>query len=235
MRILVFAPHPDDEVLGCGGFMARASALGDEVFTCIVTKAYEPDWDSGYIANQRKTVLNAGRILGTTETLFLDFPTVKLDTIPKKEFNEAVSRCVRDIGPDVIVAPHYGDVNFDHGIVFDAVMVAIRPTPNNSVRRLMTCEIPSETDWAVPSKAFIPNVYVDISTTLRKKLDAMRAYETELKAFPNTRSLAGIATLAIRRGAEIGVNAAEAFALVREIEKDPHNAQTRAERTGGAR
>lgn len=216
MRVLVFAPHPDDEVLGCGGTIAKHTASGDEVFVCIVTEAYEPDWSADYISKVEGMVQGASDILGVSEVRFLGFPTVKLDTIPQKELNYAVVKCVRDMFPELIIVPHSGDVNLDHRIVFDSVMIAARPVPGNSVRRILSCEIPSETDWATPREAFVPNVYIDITDTLGKKLEAMTEYKSELKEFPHTRSLEGISALAMKRGAEIGVEAAESFELIRE-------------------
>ena len=217
MRILVFAPHPDDEVLGCGGTIAKYAYSGSGVFLCVVTKAYKPDWSDEQISNQRSTVLKASKVLGVTNTFFLDFPTVKLDTVPQKELNDAIIGCIKDVSPELVIVPHNGDVNLDHRIVFNSVMVAARPMPETSVKKILSCEILSETDWAIPSRVFVPDVYVEITNTLKRKLDAMKIYDTELKKFPHSRSLEGIVALAQKRGVEAGVEAAESFKLIREI------------------
>lgn len=218
MRILVIAPHPDDEVLGCGGAIAKHASGGDEVYLCIATKAYPPDWTEDEIRGRREEVLRVNEILGIKKTYFLDFPTVKLDTIPHKELSEAITQVVDGVQPEVVYIPHRADVNKDHGLVFDAAMVAVRPRPGAAVKKVLCYETLSETEWAAPSveNAFIPNVYVDLSETLEIKFKAMSEYRSELKEYPHPRSLEAISSLAKLRGSTIGVEAAEAFMLIRE-------------------
>lgn len=218
-RVLVIAPHPDDEVLGCGGTIVKHMLGSDEVYLCIVTKAYPPEWSEDEIRQRKEEVLRANEILSIRKTHFLDFPTVKLDTIPQKELNEAITRVINEVQPEIVYIPHRGDVNKDHRLVFDAAMVAARPKPGSLIEKVLSYETLSETEWAVPfvENAFIPNVYVDISETLEIKLRAISAYKTELKEFPHPRSLEAISTLAKRRGSTIGVAAAEAFMLIREL------------------
>lgn len=219
-RALVIAPHPDDEVLGCGGTIARHVREGAEVYLCIVTKAYPPEWTEGDIKERREEVLTVNRILGIKKTYFLDLPAVKLDTLPQKELNEAIVQVVNEVQPEIVYIPHGGDVNRDHRLVFDAAMVAVRPKPGTPIRKVLSYETLSETEWAAPlvGNAFIPNVFVDISETLKMKLEAMSAYKKELKEFPHPRSLEAIAAVAKKRGSTAGVRAAEAFLLIREIE-----------------
>lgn len=219
MNILVIAPHPDDEVLGCGGTMAKHTSDGDEVYLCVVTKTYPPDWPEGEIRKRRNEVLRANTILGIKKTYFLDLPTVKLDTIPQKELNEAIAQVVNKLQPEIVYIPHGGDVNSDHRLVFEAAMVATRPRPALAIRKVLCYEVLSETEWAAPfaENAFMPNVYVDISEVLETKLKAMSEYKSELKEFPHPRSLESISALAKIRGATVGVEAAEAFRLIREI------------------
>jgi len=219
MKILVIAPHPDDEVLGCGGTIARHSTGGDEVYLCVVTKAYTPDWPEGEIEERKQEVYKVNEILGIKETYFLDLPTVKLDTVPQKELNDAIAQVVNAIQPEVIYVPHKGDANKDHRLVFDAAMIATRPKPKASVKKVLSYETPSETEWGIPSveSAFIPNIYVDISATLETKLKGMSAYELELKEYPHPRSLEAVSALVKMRGSTIGVKAAEAFMLIREL------------------
>lgn len=218
MNILVLAPHPDDEVLGCGGTIAKHTSDGDEVNLCIVTKAYPPEWPKEEVKQRKEEALRANRILGTKKTYFLDLPTVKLDTIPQKELNEAITQVVNKLQPEIVYIPHGGDLNNDHRLVFSAAMVATRPKPPLTIRRVLCYEVLSETEWAAPfvENAFMPNVYVDISKTLATKLKAMSEYKSELKEFPHPRSLEAISALTKMRGATIGVEAAEAFMLIRE-------------------
>ena len=219
MKVLVIAPHSDDEVLGCGGTIVKHVQRGDKVYVCIVTKAYPPDWPEGEIRERREEVFRASEILGIKKNHFLDLPTVKLDTIPQKELNDSIARVVNEVQAEVVYIPHKSDVNKDHRLVFDAAMVAARPRPGSVIKKILCYEILSETEWAAPfpENAFLPNVYVDISETLEVKLRAMSAYRLELKEYPHPRSLEAISALAKMRGASAGVNAAEAFMLVREI------------------
>ena len=219
MRILVIEAHPDDEVIGAGGTIAKYARQGDEVYLIIVTKAYAPDWPEASIENQPKEVAKVNEILGIKKTFFLDLPTVKLDTIPQKELNEKVSKCIAEVQPDIVYTTNRGDLNEDHRRVFYSTMVATRPISGSSVRKVLSYEVLSSTEWAGPfaDSAFIPNVYVDISDTLEIKLKAMAVYKSELKEYPHPGSLEAISILAKRRGASAGVKAAEAFMLIRDI------------------
>lgn len=216
MKILIIAPHPDDEVLGCGGTVAKHSKRGDEVYLCIVTKAYTPDWSEEFLKNRSKEIEKANKILGIKKTYFLNYPTVKLDTFPQKELNEAISKVVAEIKPDVAYIPHKGDLNKDHRLIFESSLVATRPV-NHKVKRILSYETLSETEWGQSIEPFIPNVYVDVSEIFEKKIEAMKAYESELKQCPHPRSLEIIEALAKKRGSEVGVKFAEAFILIREI------------------
>ena len=220
-NILVIAPHPDDEVLGVGGTIANHGKNGDEVHLCVVTRAYPPEWTEEVIGIKRQEVNEASGILGIKGTSFLDLPTVKLDTLPQKELNHAIARVVDAVKPDVVYLPHKGDLNRDHRLVFEAALVALRPLAGNTVSRILCYETLSETEWGIPDaeSVFIPNVYIDITNTLDTKLAALSAYASELKEYPHPRSLEMLKTLAQKRGSEVGIAAAEAFMLVREIIK----------------
>lgn len=216
MKVLVIAPHPDDEVLGCGGTIAKHTKEGDDVYLCIVTKAYTPDWSEEFLKNRPKKIEEANKILGIKKTYILDYPTVKLDTIPQKELNAAISKVVNEVNPDILYIPHKGDLNKDHRLVFEASLVAIRPA-NHKVKRILSYETLSETEWGLSLEPFAPNVYVDISETFETKIEAMKAYESELRQYPHPRSLEIIEALAKKRGSEAGLKLAEAFILIREI------------------
>jgi len=159
MNILIIAPHPDDEVLGCGGTIAKHSERSDEVYLCIVTKAYTPDWSEEFIKNRPKEVDKANKILAIKKTYFLDYPTVKLDTIPQRVLNESISKVVNEVNPDIVYIPHKGDLNKDHRLVFETSLVATRPG-NHKIKRILSYETLSETEWGQPIEHFIPNVYV---------------------------------------------------------------------------
>ncbi len=214
MRILVIAPHPDDEVLGCGGTIKKFAEAGHELYLCVATKAYTPEWSEAFIKSREKEIAAAGKILGIKQTFFLDMPTVKLDTIPQKELNFKIGTIVSRVAPDVLYIPYGGDLNHDHRLIFEACLVAARPV-GDKIKKILAYETPSETEWGL--KPFWPNCYVDISETLPAKLEAMQGYASEIRPYPHPRSLENISVLAKKRGAEVGLAAAEAFALIREI------------------
>ena len=216
MRVLIIAAHPDDEVIGCGGTIAKHTRMGSEVSLCIVTKGYTPDWSEEYLKRIEREIRKVGEVLRIGKTYRLGFPTVRLDTIPQKELNDSIFKVVNEVRPEVVYIPHKGDLNRDHRLVFDASLVATRPT-NNLIRRILSYETLSVTEWGRAIEPFVPSVYVDISETIDKKIEAMTMYEGELKAYPHPRSLEIIEALAKKRGSEAGVRFAEAFMLVREL------------------
>ena len=137
MRVLVVAPHPDDEVLGVGATMAKSAANGDDVYVCIVTRGCEPLFHEDVVLKTRSECVEADRFLGCKETIFLDFPAVMLEKVPRYEFNEAFIRTVQRISPDVVYIPHRGDMQLDHKMTVDAVMVALRPKYGHTVKKYM--------------------------------------------------------------------------------------------------
>ncbi len=222
MKILVIAPHPDDEVLGCGGVIKKHVKSGDQVYCCIVTKGYPPEWSEEFMKKIRKDNLNASKVLGIKKTLFLDLPTAKLDTVPQKKLNDFIGECVKEINPEVVYIPFAGDLSRDHRLIFESALVATRPINGSKIKRIMAYEVLSETEWGrfLPNKRydiFSPNIYIDISETLKDKLKAMACYKGEIKSHPHPRSLKIIKALAQKRGSEAGLKAAEAFFLIREI------------------
>lgn len=219
MKILVIAPHPDDEVLGCGGTIKKYTKTGNEVYLCVVTKAYAPDWSEKFLKERPKEIKESNKILGITKTYFLDFLTAKLDAVPQKELNDSITNIVKELKPEKVYVPYGGDLSKEHRLTFEAALVATRPKHNSTIKKILLYETLSETEWGrgFTKKMFIPNVYVDISNTLKYKLKAMQAYKSELKKSPHPRSLEIIEALAKKRGSEAGLKFAEAFLLVREI------------------
>ncbi len=222
MKILVIAPHPDDEVLGCGGTIKKYANQGDNVYLCVVTKAYTPDWSRAFISGRKKEVQKANEILGIKKTFFLDLPTAKLDTVGQKKLNDMMSEVFFKVNPDVVYIPFGTDLNKDHRLVFEAGLVVTRPKHAHNTKRVLCYEVLSETEWGSflarkKEDVFVPNVYVDIFSTMQDKIKAMSCYQSEVKKFPHPRSLESIKVMAKKRGAEAGLKAAEAFMLIREI------------------
>lgn len=219
MNILIVAPHPDDEVLGCGGTIAKYANCGDNVFVAIVTKGTSPIFSEESVKQVRKECIEADCFLGVKETIFMDFPAVKLEEIPRNVLNLAFVKLVQDLKPNIVYLPHYGDMQLDHKLTVDAAMVALRPKYNHGVSRIYAYETLSETGWNVPNvtNEFIPNLYNDISGYLDKKIDAMCIFKSQLGVFPDSRSLEAIRAMSIYRGTSMGLSAAEAFMIIREI------------------
>lgn len=218
-RILVIAPHPDDEVLGCGGVIARHSARGDHVQVIVVSRGVPDIFPTEEVEETRSELAAAHQLLGVEDVHFLDFPAPRLDAVPGHVLADRLTRLVREIQPRTVYAPHWGDLHSDHKAVYWATMVATRPNGVPRVERLLCYETLSETEWggASADNSFSPTVFVDIGEFLPTKLQAMACYRTQLKEHPHSRSLQSIEALATFRGSTVGLSAAEAFVLVREV------------------
>lgn len=221
--ILVVAAHPDDEVLGCGGTLAKLAAQGASIHVAfladgVTSRVGEPAHGAG-VAARREAARKVCAILGVQGVSFGDLPDNRLDTVALLEVTQAVEALVRAHGPDTVFTHHAGDVNIDHQVIHRAVLTACRPQRDHPVRTLLAFEVPSSTEWQLPGTApvFVPNWFSDISATLDRKLEALDAYAVELRDWPHPRSREGVAHLARWRGATVGVEAAEAFMLGRHI------------------
>jgi len=218
-RTLVIAPHPDDEVLGAGGLIARLADAGQDTFVAVITKGQPPAFTEASVAAVRDEARAAHAILGVTETLWLDQPAAELSEVPHMQLNAAIGETVRTIRPDTLVLPFLGDIHLDHQLIFNSAMVAARPRQADYPRQVLAYECLSETNWNAPylTPGFLPNVFVDISATLERKLEAMQAFKSQLQPAPNERSLEALRALAILRGATIHRAAAEAFVNIRQV------------------
>ena len=224
--ILVVGAHPDDEVLGCGGTLARLAGEGCEIHLLVLADGESSRGGPlaapvapARIAQREEAARSAAHILGCASVKLLALPDNRMDSIDLLEVVRHVEDSVARVKPTTVITHHAGDVNVDHRIVHDAVLAACRPQPSNMVRRLLFFEVPSSTEWRPPGSAppFNPNWFVDISASMPTKLKALAAYETELRPFPHPRSVQAATALAQWRGASVGVAAAEAFILGREI------------------
>lgn len=220
MNVLIIAPHPDDEVLGCGGTICRHVAAGDTVHVLVATRGTSELYSDEGVELVRKEARKAHAILGVTETRFFEFPAPALDTIPRYKLARAISDVVQELQVEQLYVPHHGDIHADHFHIYHAALVAARPLGNCPIRRILAYETISETEWAPPQAdaVFYPTVFVDISEFLDKKLEAMSCFETQLAPPPSARSLRTITALAQFRGATITRDAAESFMLIRELD-----------------
>jgi LmbE family N-acetylglucosaminyl deacetylase len=219
--ILVVAAHPDDETLGAGGTVARFAEQGSEVWVCLLCDGVTNRHSE--VDLQRECAERACAVLGAGHVVFCDLPDQRLDGLTLVDVITPIERCIAELRPEVVLTHFPGDVNQDHRIVFDATMVATRPTAGTPVRTVMCFETASSTEWAAPFPAstFAPNVFVDITATLPRKLAAMRMYAgthvSEVRPYPHPRSYEAIEVYAKRQGVLAGTRAAEPFMLVRDV------------------
>lgn len=211
MKILIFAPHNDDEVLGAGGTILRYVEAGHSVYVCEVT-----DCRNNTLLQEAK---KAHELLGVKESIFLNLPPVELKNLSPKVINKSIGDVVENIKPDIVFMPFAGDMHIDHQEVTDSVLVAVRPVNNCSVKTVYMYETLSETGWNIPSgdRTFSPNTWIDVSSTIEKKIEAMKCYKTQIKEYPNPRSADGIRALAMYRGSTVGYEYAEAFMMIRNL------------------
>lgn len=218
--VLVIAPHPDDDVLGCGGTMARLAEKGVDVHVAIITTGRPPRFDSDDVVQVRAEAEAAHRMLGVTQTHFGAFPAAELDRVAHADLNARIEELIRSVKPETVFLPFVGDVHLDHKLVFRSVLVAARPRGTDYPRRILAYETLSETNWAAPylDPAFAPNLFIDIAATLDSKIAAFQCFVSQCRAFPDERSPEALRALAQLRGANVHRDAAEAFVLLREVD-----------------
>jgi LmbE family N-acetylglucosaminyl deacetylase len=220
-RILVVAAHPDDEILGVGGTIARHVSGGDLCAVAILADTHSARYDDETMEVVRRCAREAAHRLGVSDVRFGGLADQRLDTVPIVEIIDWVAKVLHDVEPQVVYTHHRGDINRDHQIAYEATLTAARPYSTPFVERILCYETPSATEWAGPhvEHAFIPNVFVDIGAHLDTKLNALSAYKTELCRAPHPRSLEALRTRAGYWGSIVNLAAAEPFALSREISR----------------
>lgn len=223
-RVLIVAAHPDDEVLGCGGTIAKLADNGTLVHVVFLADGvFSRDGDSpvrsAELESRRAAAKKACDILGVSSVSFGDFPDNRMDTVALLDITKTVEHFIFEHHPATVFTHHAGDVNIDHRRTLEAVVIACRPQGGHPVRSILNFEVPSSTEWQMPgiAPAFAPNWFVDISATLNRKMAALEAYAVELRDWPHPRSRRGVEYLARWRGATVGVDAAEAFVLGRHL------------------
>lgn len=225
-RVLVVAAHPDDEVLGCGGTIARHAESGDEVHVLILGEGITSR-DSRRDVTRRQAEITrlhragelAARTLGVAKVHRAYLPDNRFDSVDLLDVIKEVERVVEIVCPERLYTHHAGDLNIDHRIVHQAAVTAARPMPGSPVATVLAFETPSSTEWqgANSDLSFVPQVYSEVTRNLKKKLKAMAAYRSEVRRYPHPRSLRAIEILARHRGTAAGMEAAEAFMLVRDL------------------
>jgi len=218
--VVVVAPHPDDETLGCGGTLLKHKVEGDEVHWLIMsTISVQAGFAPEKVKNRSQeiqSVVNAYDFDSYNQTHFI---STELDTIAKNELISEVSTFFKEIKPNIIYIPYRNDVHSDHGVIFDAVISCVKPFRYPFVRKVRVYETLSETEFGLRPEdgGFKPNLWINISNFLEKKIEIMQLYQGEMGEHPFPRSVKSLEALAIIRGLQAGCQAAEAFISLKEI------------------
>lgn len=223
-KILVIAAHPDDEVLGMGGTIAKLTRAGNEVYVLIVTDGsssqYRDSDELSKIIEDKKLETKAcADVLGVKKVFYGELPDMKLDCTPHIAINQVIEKTIDEVQPQFVYTHFLGDVNMDHQCVYKSTLVAVRPVMGQVVKELYCYRVPSSTEWA-PCKfdtMFTPNVFVDITEQADKKYEAFGMYRTELRDYPHPRSVKHLKELDIARGLEVGQGPTETFVLLRKL------------------
>jgi N-acetylglucosamine malate deacetylase 1 len=219
-KVLVIAAHPDDEVLGCGGAIAKHVSQGDEVHLVFMSDGVKSR--SQFLEENLKQRMNASKLaqslLGITSSQYLDFQDNRMDSIALLDIIQKLEPIIDNLKPSVVYTHHHGDLNIDHQLTHSAVITACRPVPNFSVREIYGFEVLSSTEWSNSQQSiFRPTFYTDITKHISKKISAAKAYQEEMRDPPHSRSIKHIEILAQHRGYSIGVDMAEAFEVYRIV------------------
>ena len=224
--VLVVAAHADDEVLGCGGAMARHADEGDVVHVLLMADGVSSRKASSRKGSRSKTAEarasaadRANRTLGVATLTQLGLPDNRMDGLDLLEIVRPVEREIDRWKPEIIYTHHPGDLNVDHRLTSQAVATAARPQPGTSVHDVYFFEVLSSTDYQIPGAhfPFVPNRFVDVAACLERKLAALRIYSEEMRPWPHARSIEAVTHLARARGASVGMTAAEAFQVGRML------------------
>jgi len=218
--VLVVAAHPDDEALGCGASMAALADAGLRVETVFLAdgESARGTTTAEDARRRRAAAERAQEVLGGAGATFGDFPDNRLDTVALLEVVQFIEAAIDRVRPALVLTHHARDLNIDHEIAARAVLTACRPVPGSPVREILAFEVPSATGWGTAAVAsFQPSVFWPVEGTLERKLQALEAYQEEMRLAPHVRSREAVRALAAHRGFTVGVPLAEAFELVRSV------------------
>lgn len=225
MKVLVVASHPDDEILGIGGIVRRHVINGDEAFCLVLGEGATARFDrrenieADSLHKLKDSAYRAGNIIGYKQIMFENLPDNRFDSVELLDIIKLVEKYIDIIQPDIVYTHHYGDINIDHRITFNAVITATRPIGARYPSEVYAFETVSSTEWnhGNPEMTFRPNVFVDISKTIEDKIKALECYESELKNYPHPRSIEGIIVTAKRWGTVISREYAEPLEAIRIV------------------
>jgi LmbE family N-acetylglucosaminyl deacetylase len=222
-KILIVAAHPDDEVLGCGGTVAKLSREGTEIHLLtlgegITSRDFKrnPEKRESELKELKESTEKVADILGIKKIYFVNLPDNRFDTVALLDIVKKIEKIKNKFKSNIIFTHHKNDLNIDHRITFEAVMTASRPLKGERVKEIYSFEVPSSTEWSIVH-LFSPNVFVDIKATFNKKIKALKAYKSEIRQYPHPRSIQAVEIIARRWGTVVGKELVEALELIREI------------------
>ncbi len=223
-KVLVIAAHPDDEVLGMGGTIAKLSSEGKEVHLLIVTDGSSSQYKGNanlkkIIEDKKQETAKVAKLLGISSVIYGELPDMRLDVTAHIEINRVIEDTINLISPDTVFTHFWGDVNLDHKCIYESTLVAVRPLVGQVVKELYCYSVPSATEWT-PYKSdsmFMPNIFFDITEFADKKYNALAAYVTELKDYPHPRSVQHLNELDRAVGLQVGLGLTESFVACRII------------------
>jgi len=221
-HIVVISAHPDDEIIGVGGTLLKHVQNGDRIFWLITTNiSEEQGFSKERVASRQAEIEEVASRLKVTKTFKLDYPTMTLSSSSIIDMVPKISNIFSEIEPEIIYCLNRSDAHSDHRVTFDAVMACTKSFRYSYIKQVLMYECISETEFApsLPEKAFLPNYFVDISAFFEEKMDIMKIYESEIGTHPFPRSIRNMEALATFRGASVGVEYAEAFQLIKYIDK----------------
>ncbi|HWK90617.1 MAG TPA: PIG-L deacetylase family protein [Longimicrobium sp.] len=229
MNVLAVVAHPDDELLGCGATLRRLANEGHDVYSVVLCSQADARHSRPELERLQQVAGESSRMVGIKDTLNYDFPNIRFNTVPHLEMVKAVEDAIVRFRPEWIFAHHPGDLNVDHRVAYEATMSAVRLPQRMSrgldpslIRKVFLFEVLSSTDWAMPiDTPFRPNAFFDVRATFEDKMAALEAFEGALKPYPHSRSAENVRHLAHVRGAQIGIELAEAFSLVHDVYLQP--------------
>jgi LmbE family N-acetylglucosaminyl deacetylase len=227
MNILCVAAHPDDEILGAGGTLRKLRNAGHNVYTCILCGPADARHARPSDARLREVIAKAESIIGITDSMKYEFRNIQFNTVPHIEMVAAIEKALVAYRPAWVFTHHPGDLNIDHRVCYETTMAALAlpqrlstDMPPSMIERVFLFEILSSTDWAPTTmEAFRPNSFFDVAETFETKVAALNAFEGAMKPFPHSRSVENVKHLAHLRGAQVGMELAEAFVLIRDLNR----------------
>ena len=214
-KILILSPHADDEILGCGGIISKYSNMGIDVNVLVLTNANNgaPEiYKSIEIKKIRQESKLANDFIGTKKLLFENLPGLTLNQYPLYKVSNLINKYINDIKPEVVFIPSSNDIHTDHKIIFNAAKVALRFNKKSNLKKILSYEVLSETEWNEEEKSFNPNYFVKLKKKdINKKINAFLKYKSQVKKFPHPRSKEAILSLSKIRGSQVFTQYAEAF------------------------